>query len=257
MTSESRDPTQPHETGHVVQLIGRPGTAAVLVLGEMGVGKSALLDGACRLLEAAMEPLRLHGSPALAKVPYGVLAPFLGGLPADEAGSRVQVLRAFWRAVETLRRNRKSDLLLVIDDAHELDPASSEVVAELVSARWTKALVAAPSGAALPRPLMELWLDGGVERVDLGPLSVDQVREFIEHAVGGPVLPRSLSSSGRNRRATPSSSAASSRRPVGRVRSRSAGGPGSSPASCPSGGGTARALRGRSWPASRPRSRTR
>lgn len=189
MTSESRDPTQPHETGHVVQLIGRPGTAAVLVLGEMGVGKSALLDGACRLLEAAMEPLRLHGSPALAKVPYGVLAPFLGGLPADEAGSRVQVLRAFWRAVETLRRNRKSDLLLVIDDAHELDPASSEVVAELVSARWTKALVAAPSGAALPRPLMELWLDGGVERVDLGPLSVDQVREFIEHAVGGPVLP--------------------------------------------------------------------
>lgn len=189
MSGVARAVSQPRETGHVVELIRRAGTAAVLVLGEMGVGKSALLDSACRRVEAAMEPLRLHGSPALSKVPYGVLAPFLGGLPADEASSRVQVLRAFWRAVEALRRNRKSDLLLVIDDAHELDPASSEVVAELVSARWTKALVAAPSGAALPRPLMELWLDGGVERVDLGPLSVEQAREFIESAVGGPVLP--------------------------------------------------------------------
>lgn len=189
MSEEPRGPVLPPDTDRVVEVIQRPGTAAVLVLGEMGVGKSALLDGACRQLENSMEPLRLHGSPALAKVPYGVLAPFLGGLPPEEAGSRVEVLRAFWRAVEILRRDRKSDLLLVIDDAHELDPASSEVVAELVSARWTKALVASPSGAALPRPLMELWLDGGVERVDLAPLNVDQVREFIESAVEGRVLP--------------------------------------------------------------------
>ncbi|GAB3274095.1 LuxR C-terminal-related transcriptional regulator [Sinomonas notoginsengisoli] len=189
MSEEARGPALPPDTGRVVELIQRPGTAAVLVLGEMGVGKSALLDGACQQLATAMEPLRLHGSPALAKVPYGVLAPFLGGLPPEEAGSRVEVLRAFWRAVEELRHDRKSDLLLAIDDAHELDPASSEVVAELVSARWTKALVASPSGAALPRPLMELWLDGGVERVDLSPLTVDQVWDFIESAVGGRVLP--------------------------------------------------------------------
>ncbi|WP_369046933.1 LuxR C-terminal-related transcriptional regulator [Sinomonas sp. P10A9] len=187
----NEEPPGPHvlpTTARVVELVQRPGTAAVLVLGEMGAGKSAVLDGAARLLDGAMELLRLHGSPSLAKVPYGVLAPFLGALPPEGAGSRVEVLRAFWRAVEALRRDRRRDLLLVIDDAHELDPASSEVVAELVSARWTKAFVAAPSGAALPRPLMELWLDGGVERVDLAPLSVDQVREFIESALGGRVL---------------------------------------------------------------------
>ncbi|MDP9883331.1 tetratricopeptide (TPR) repeat protein [Sinomonas atrocyanea] len=179
----------PADTGRVIELITRPATAAVLVLGEMGMGKSALLDGAAQALGERLEVLRLHGSPALAKVPYGVLAPFLGGLPPAGAASRVEVLRAFWRAVEALRQGAKPDLLLVIDDAHELDAASSEVVAELVSARWTKAAMAAPSGAALPRPLMELWLDDGVERVDLAPLTVEQVRSYLEAALGGPVLP--------------------------------------------------------------------
>lgn len=179
----------PADTDRVIELITRPDIAGVLVLGEMGVGKSALLDVAVRTLGDRLEVLSLHGSPALAKVPYGVLAPFLGDLPSEQAGSRVEVLRAFWRTVEGLRRGTKPDLLLVIDDAHELDPASSEVIAELVSARWTKAVMAAPTGAALPRPLMELWLDGGVERVDLAPLTVHQVQAFLEATLGGRVLP--------------------------------------------------------------------
>ncbi|MGY3567084.1 LuxR C-terminal-related transcriptional regulator [Sinomonas sp. RB5] len=177
------------DTERVVELLTRPATAAVLVLGEMGMGKSALLDRVAAALGERLEVLRLHGSPALAKVPYSVLAPFLGNTHPAESGSRVEVLRAFWRAVEALRQKSAADLLLVIDDAHELDPASSEVVAELVSARWAKAALAAPSGAALPRPLMELWLDDGVERVDLAPLAVDEVRRYLEAKLGGPVLP--------------------------------------------------------------------
>ncbi|GAA2200371.1 helix-turn-helix transcriptional regulator [Sinomonas flava] len=170
-------------------LLRRPGTAAVLVMGESGYGKSILLDATARAFDGELEPLRIHGSPALAKVPFGVLAPFLGGLPAEEAGSRVEVLRAFWRQVEDLTRVRERGLLLVIDDAHELDDSSSEVVAEVVSARWAKAIVAAPSGAALPRPLRELWLDGGVERLDLVPLRLEEARDYLESTLLGRFLP--------------------------------------------------------------------
>lgn len=170
-------------------LLRRQGTAAVLVMGESGYGKSVLLDATARALDGELEPLRIHGSPALAKVPFGVLAPFLGGLPAEEAGSRVEVLRAFWRQVEALRRDRKLGLLLVIDDAHELDDSSGEVVAEVVAARWAKAIVASPSGSALPRPLRELWLDGGVERLDLVPLGLAEAKEYLESTLLGRFLP--------------------------------------------------------------------
>ncbi|MGT2463850.1 AAA family ATPase [Sinomonas atrocyanea] len=228
-----RPPPQgpPADTERVVELLTRPATAAVLVLGEMGMGKSALLDGAAAALGERLEVLRLHGSPALAKVPYSVLAPFLGNAHLAESGSRVEVLRAFWRAVEALRQKAAADLLLVIDDAHELDPASSEVVAELVSARWAKAALAAPSGAALPRPLMELWLDDGVERVDLAPLAVDEVHRYLEAKLGGPVLPTVPLLLWRESGGNPSCSRASSRRPGRRERCAGTGRPGSSPAS--------------------------
>ena len=177
------------DTERCAEILRRRGTAAVLVMGESGAGKSVLLEAAAKALGDEMEPLRIHGSPALGKVPFGVLAPFLGGLPAEEADSRVAVLRAFWREVEKLRRVHQHELLLVIDDAHELDAASSEVVSELIGARWAKAIIASPSAAALPRPLLELWLDGGVERVDLAPLTLEEAGEYLESTLLGRFLP--------------------------------------------------------------------
>ncbi|GAB4099090.1 LuxR C-terminal-related transcriptional regulator [Sinomonas halotolerans] len=173
-------------------LLREPGVAGVLIMGEIGAGKSMLLDAAVRELAGEMQALRVHGSPALGKVPFGVLAPFLGALPADEADSRVAVLRAFWREVESLRSGGQGPLLLVIDDAHELDTASSEVIAELIGARWAKAVIASPSGAALPRPLLELWLDGGIERLDLAPLTVQEAAHYLESTLLGRVLPATV-----------------------------------------------------------------
>ena len=180
------------DTERCAEILRRRGTAAVLVMGESGAGKSVLLEAAAKALGEEMEPLHIHGSPALGKVPFGVLAPFLGGLPAEEADSRVAVLRTFWREVEKLRRARQQELLLVIDDAHELDTASSEVVAELIGARWAKAIIASPSAAALPRPLLELWLDGGVERVDLAPLTLEEATEYLESTLLGRFLPSAV-----------------------------------------------------------------
>ncbi|NUP75392.1 MAG: AAA family ATPase, partial [Sinomonas sp.] len=164
---------------------------AVLVLGETGVGKSALVASVREELAGFAETFEIHGSPSLQRVPYGVLAPFLGGLPTEHAGSRISVLRAFWRRVEELRSASDSRLVLVIDDAHSIDPLTAEVIAELVGAGWAQALVTSPDGTLLPPPLMQLWIDGGAERIDLQPFSQDEAELFLEAVLGSRVLPSS------------------------------------------------------------------
>ncbi|WP_138443641.1 LuxR C-terminal-related transcriptional regulator [Sinomonas susongensis] len=167
----------------------RGGVPALLILGETGVGKSALVAAVRSELGDYAEAFEIHGSPSLQRVPYGVLAPFLGGLPTEKAGSRIAVLRTFWRRVEELRTQSEGRLVLIIDDAHTIDTLTAEVVAELVGAGWAQALVTSPDGALLPPPLMQLWIDGGAERLDLEPLTAAEAATFLESALGSRVLP--------------------------------------------------------------------
>ena len=60
---------------------------AVLLLGDSGIGKSTLLEAVAAELQSSVTPVRIYGSPSLANVPYGVLGPFLVGLPVQEATS--------------------------------------------------------------------------------------------------------------------------------------------------------------------------
>lgn len=176
------------ETAQCASML-RDHVPAVLILGETGVGKSALLAAVRAEIEDFAETFEIHGSPSLQRVPYGVLAPFLGGLPTEQAGSRIAVLRSFWRRVEELRSRSESRLVLVIDDAHTVDTLTAEVIAELVGAGWAQALVTSPDGALLPPPLMQLWIDGGAERLDLEPFSAVEAQTFLEAALGSRVLP--------------------------------------------------------------------
>ncbi|WP_136610024.1 helix-turn-helix transcriptional regulator [Sinomonas albida] len=180
-----------HETARCAALL-RDRVPAVLVLGETGVGKSALIAAVRDEVAPATQLFEIHGSPSLQRVPYGVLAPFLGGLPTEEAGSRISVLRAFWRRIEELRDGPESRLVLVIDDAHSIDSLTAEVIAELVGAGWAQALVTSPDGALLPPPLMQLWLDGSAERIDLEPFAYPEAALFLESTLGGRVLPSTV-----------------------------------------------------------------
>ncbi|WP_308196883.1 LuxR family transcriptional regulator [Sinomonas terrae] len=167
----------------------RDNVPALLILGETGVGKSALVAAVKAELGDYAETFEIHGSPSLQRVPYGVLAPFLGGLPTEKAGSRIAVLRTFWRRIEELRTRSQGRLVLIIDDAHSIDTLTAEVVAELVGAGWAQALVTSPDGALLPPPLMQLWIDGGAERLDLEPFTAAEAATFLETALGSRVLP--------------------------------------------------------------------
>ncbi|WP_354350940.1 LuxR C-terminal-related transcriptional regulator [Pseudarthrobacter sp. PvP090] len=162
---------------------------AVLLLGDSGIGKSTLLDAVVAELQTAVTPVRIHGSPSLANVPYGVLGPFIVGLPVQEATSQLAVLRTFWSRLEEERRSAQRPLLLVVDDAHDLDESTAGILVELAAAGWAKLLVASATRPGLPEPLLQLWFEGIAERLDLRPLTQQQTYDILDRALGPQILP--------------------------------------------------------------------
>ncbi len=131
--------------------------------------------------------MTVHGSPSLAPVPYGALSPYLSDLSVEDVTSKVAVLRALWAYLEGARKNPGPALLLV-DDAHDLDTATAEMISELVQAGWAKLVATCIPRPGIPQPLLRLWHDGTAERFDIAPLTQDQGHQLCEALLGGKVL---------------------------------------------------------------------
>jgi DNA-binding CsgD family transcriptional regulator len=152
-----------------------------------GIGKTSLTEAIAERLAGELNILQIHGSSALAGVPFGVLTPYTGELTAEESVSPVAVLRSMWTYFEKLKAAGGAPVLIVVDDAHHLDDASAGVVADLISAGWATVVAAARPRPGLPQPLDQLWYDGLAERVDLRPLNRDQIEEVLAHVLDGTV----------------------------------------------------------------------
>jgi DNA-binding CsgD family transcriptional regulator len=178
---------------HVCTVIRSRASQAVYLMAGPGVGKTSVTDAVREKLAAEMTVLRIHGSSSLAKVPYGVLAPYTSGLAPEEADSPVAVLRAVWAHFQELKGNSNlkggtdAPVLLVVDDAHHLDDATASMVVDMTSAGWATVLASGRPRPGLPAALNQLWYDGLAERIDLRPLSGEQVREVVEHKLQGTV----------------------------------------------------------------------
>lgn len=160
---------------------------AVYLIAGAGLGKSSLTEGLVERLSAELNVLRLHGSAALAAVPFGVLTPYTADLTAEESVSPVAVLRSMWSFFERLKAGNGAPVLLVVDDAHYLDDASAAVVADLIAAGWAKVVAAARPRPGLPQPLNQLWYDGLAERVDLRLLNREQIEEELHQILDGTI----------------------------------------------------------------------
>ncbi|WP_374725770.1 LuxR C-terminal-related transcriptional regulator [Arthrobacter pascens] len=172
---------------HVCGTIRSRANQAVFLMAGPGLGKTSLTDAVSENLSAEMTILRIHGSSSLAKVPYGVLAPYTADLPLDEADSPVAVLRAVWAYFQELKAGKDVPLLLVIDDAHHLDEATANMIVDMMSAGWAGVLASGRPRPGLPQALNQLWYDGQAERIDLRPLNGEQVTEVVEHTLHGTV----------------------------------------------------------------------
>lgn len=170
------------------EILRQEGAGAVLLIADPGIGKTALAAEIAARLAGEMVVMRVHGSPALSAVPFGVLAPYLLDLPVEQATSPVAILREFWSQFEKRRGGEGARLLLVVDDAHDLDEGSTQILAELVTAGWARLVATSRPRPGLPAALLQLWYDGLAERLELHPLEKETVTELAEKTLGGTVM---------------------------------------------------------------------
>ncbi|PWK80756.1 regulatory LuxR family protein [Lentzea atacamensis] len=142
--------------------------AGMIVAGPAGVGKTRLLD------EVACD-VRLRATSAMSAIPLGVMAPFLPSVDPSPL------------AMLTAARTAFAGRVVVVDDVHLLDDASAGLLHMLVQHREAVVVATLRSGELAPDPVVALWKDELLPRIELEPLGRSAVVEVLETVLGGPV----------------------------------------------------------------------
>ncbi|WP_375486339.1 AAA family ATPase [uncultured Mycobacterium sp.] len=155
---------------------------AVLV-GPDGVGKTSLARAAAERFAAQRPSTSVRwavGSGPEQTVPFGA---FRHLVRLAELGRPAALLRA---ARESLT-SADGDLLLIVDDVHELDGLSATLVYQLALSGSARLLVTVRSDTQLPDVVTALWTDQLLSRVEVQPLNLDQAAAVLESALGEPL----------------------------------------------------------------------
>src|SRR5271166_1094284 len=137
-----------------------------VVLGPDGCGKSTLArlaaEGYGRSHPATFTRW-VTGTPSERAVPFGAFSHLVA---ISDIGKPAALLRA--TRASLAGDDRQGDLLLVVDDAHELDVLSATLVYQLALAGTARMIVTARVDAA-PEAITALWTDGLLDRIDVEP----------------------------------------------------------------------------------------
>ena len=135
-----------------------------VVLGPDGCGKSTLARLAAEKLAQRHPATHIRwvtGTPTERVVPFGAFSHLVD---IADIGKPAALLRAARASLSS--DDREGDLLLVVDDAHELDLLSATLVYQLALAGVARMIVTARADAA-PEAIAALWTDGLLNRIDI------------------------------------------------------------------------------------------
>jgi DNA-binding NarL/FixJ family response regulator len=160
------------------------GCRGVVVSGEAGAGKSRLGREALAAFEcdgAMTEWVQATRSAAM--IPLGACARLLPeSVRSDHA---FNLLRDCANALQERASGRP--IVLGVDDAQRLDPASAALILHLATRARVFVLATVRSGDPCPDAIASLWKDAGAPRLELQPLSDEALRTLVEAALGGPL----------------------------------------------------------------------
>jgi DNA-binding CsgD family transcriptional regulator/tetratricopeptide (TPR) repeat protein len=173
----------------------REGASGAVLIGPAGVGKTRLAEEALRLAERAGRRVeRAVGHPATQAIPLGALGHMLPaelvrdlGVGDDERTALFHAARA-----ELSRLAEGGPLVLLVDDLDLLDDTSVAVLVPLVVARSVFLVGTVRTGRNESPRLTVLYRDGHLVRIDLEPLSPDELGALLHRALDGPVSTRAF-----------------------------------------------------------------
>jgi len=166
----------------IAAVISDPGVAGILVSGAAGVGKSRIVrEGLSSAASHGFEPRWAVGTMSARKLPLGAFAPWAGSAATD----RLQLVRGVIDAVTSAPPGTK--VVLGVDDVHLLDELSTFVLHQIVLREAAKVVLTVREGERVPTEIYEIWRGAQFGRLDLQPLSKDEIAELLAAALGGPV----------------------------------------------------------------------
>lgn len=162
------------------------GGGAVVLAGGAGVGKSAIGRAlADRARERAWAVEHVVGTVTARGLTFGATARLLPGTgdPSADGRGTQQLLTA---AVARFReRALATPLLLVVDDAQLLDPASATLVQHLVLDGAAPCVVIVRTAEVCPDPIVSLWKDGHARRIGVAPLHREHASQLLAYVLDG------------------------------------------------------------------------
>nr|WP_269437457.1 LuxR family transcriptional regulator [Arthrobacter sp. zg-Y20] len=160
------------------------GTGCVLV-GDTGIGKTAVMQHVLRHLQDEMYVVQVRGSEFAGRTPFGALTFLLSDLEPELSTHPVMILRGLTQLVR--ERSGGRPVLLAVDNAEDLDEFSAMVLTQMVLNRSAGMLVAFRDFSSAPGEFTGLWRDGILARVDLEPLDVQEAAAYLASLLGGAV----------------------------------------------------------------------
>jgi DNA-binding CsgD family transcriptional regulator len=160
--------------------LATPTLSGLVLAGRAGVGRTRLLR---EVLAAAGDATVLEVRSTAPGIAFGAIAHLLPDLDRglDEAGA----LRAASAALLAYAQGKR--LVLGVDDAAHLDPATATLVAHLCHTRQAFAVLTVQVGVPVPDAVFGLWKDGIVERLDIAELDRAGSDALAAAMLGGPV----------------------------------------------------------------------
>ncbi|WP_458116753.1 LuxR C-terminal-related transcriptional regulator [Arthrobacter sp. D2-10] len=159
--------------------------SGVIVTGQSGVGKTALAQRIARDLDDSFELVYVRGSALASKMPYGALSFVLSDLDDAIVDNPLMLLRGLQELYQRREDGRKT--LILADNLEELDSSSAMALAHLVRVGAVKLIAICQSIDASPEEFGDLWKDGALRRIDIGPLGLASTTKLLSAALDAPV----------------------------------------------------------------------
>ncbi|WP_264668934.1 helix-turn-helix transcriptional regulator [Arthrobacter sp. VKM Ac-2550] len=156
-----------------------------MLVGEPGVGKTALALEALKTFDGNHHIVPVRGSGISANVPYAALGYLLSELPEHVLDHPVLAMQGLSRLLTEQADGRT--MVLLVENAHDLDPMSVMAVTQLAVSGQAKVLILARELTGAAEEFIRLWADGRVRRIDLAPFTLEESGGYLSALLGGRV----------------------------------------------------------------------
>ncbi|MFD1212073.1 AAA family ATPase [Arthrobacter sp. GCM10027362] len=159
--------------------------AGILLVGAAGVGKTTMAQHIVEQHFGNACVVQVRGSAATARLPFGALGFLLSEAAGDVQDHPVMVLQEASRLLVERAAGRK--LLIVVDNAQDLDSMTATVLTQLARARMAKLMISVTGFSGVAAQFARMWSGGELLRLDLGNFSREESARFVEALLSGRV----------------------------------------------------------------------